>query len=265
MKRSGLVWAVLIALVVAVGCSRTEEPASKTGTEPETKPQTEAERLLGWVDRLKVGAPAGHANLVVFPVFARTPEIGEEYLTLDEGIKGKLIRITEVGHRETPEEMQMTVTEIEAKRAKAGQSAQDEPEGRVNTLLVHNHSDKPLFILAGQTLWGGKQDRLCPEDMVVAPHTSNVEVKVFCVEHGRWHVDSDEAATFELSSVAVDKVRKSALKEKDQSMVWTRVAEVRSSASSGGLFADDEDSGTDAYLEAADNPKMKATMKPTTK
>ena len=57
--------------------------------------------------------------------------------------------------------------------------------GRVNFLLVENLSNKPLLILNGEIFDGAKQDRVANETVLV-PADSSLEIKVSCVEQGRW-------------------------------------------------------------------------------
>ena len=56
---------------------------------------------------------------------------------------------------------------------------------RVNSLLVENLSNKPLLILNGEIFDGAKQDRVANETVLV-PANSSLEIKVSCVEQGRW-------------------------------------------------------------------------------
>jgi hypothetical protein len=56
---------------------------------------------------------------------------------------------------------------------------------RVNSLLVENLSDKPLLILNGELFDGAKQDRVANESVLI-PNNSSIEIKVSCVEKGRW-------------------------------------------------------------------------------
>ena len=56
---------------------------------------------------------------------------------------------------------------------------------RVNSLLVENLSNKTLLILNGEIFDGAKQDRVVNETVLV-PGNSSIEIKVSCVEQGRW-------------------------------------------------------------------------------
>ena len=56
----------------------------------------------------------------------------------------------------------------------------------VNELLVINTSGKPLYLMPGEVIIGGQQDRTIGEETVIASTGQPVPLKVFCVEHGRW-------------------------------------------------------------------------------
>lgn len=55
----------------------------------------------------------------------------------------------------------------------------------VNLLEVANESDRPLYLMSGELLLGGQQDRIVAVDTIVPPK-SRLQVRVFCVEPGRW-------------------------------------------------------------------------------
>tara|TARA_B100001564_G_C20565714_1_gene635920 strand:- start:144 stop:1100 length:957 start_codon:yes stop_codon:yes gene_type:complete len=56
---------------------------------------------------------------------------------------------------------------------------------RVNSILVENLSNKSLLILNGEIFDGAKQDRVSNETILVSSKSS-LEIKVSCVERGRW-------------------------------------------------------------------------------
>lgn len=98
----------------------------------------------------------------------------------------------------------------------------------VNRLYIENTSDDTVFIMAGEVVKGGKQDRVIAADMVIPPHSEPIDLSVFCVEHGRWtYGEADAADGFTgHASVANTSVRKAAVTAKDQSEVWKQVAVV---------------------------------------
>lgn len=56
----------------------------------------------------------------------------------------------------------------------------------VNRLVVVNRSKKPLYLMPGEILLGGDQDRVVGQELVVQPGGKPTQIDVFCVEHGRW-------------------------------------------------------------------------------
>jgi hypothetical protein len=57
---------------------------------------------------------------------------------------------------------------------------------RVNTLTIENFSDQPIFLMSGEVITGGMQDRVIARDMIIEPRSGMVNIPVFCVEEGRW-------------------------------------------------------------------------------
>ena len=67
-------------------------------------------------------------------------------------------------------------------------------EGNVNGLTFINKADHPVFVMAGEVIIGGKQDRIIGRNTVIPANTTQ-EVPVFCVEHGRWDGKTKEFTT----------------------------------------------------------------------
>ena len=63
----------------------------------------------------------------------------------------------------------------------------------VNQLVLINRGKRPLVLLAGELISGGKQDRIIAKDRIVAPGADPLPLDVFCVEHGRWSSGSQFA------------------------------------------------------------------------
>ena len=97
----------------------------------------------------------------------------------------------------------------------------------VNTLVLVNHSKRPLLLLAGEIVTGGKQDRIIAKDRIVPADADPIDLSVFCIEPGRW---TGEFATFGASAKSAAKsfmvqpeVRERAMAEQDQQQVWNSV------------------------------------------
>jgi len=91
----------------------------------------------------------------------------------------------------------------------------------VNNLTLNNSSGKPLFVLAGEVIVGGKQDRIIGANTIIPPKTM-LSVPVYCVEHGRWDNTSRVFST--ANALAHGRLRGKASFEA-QGEVWKEVAE----------------------------------------
>jgi len=93
---------------------------------------------------------------------------------------------------------------------------------QVNTLVLVNNSKRPLILLAGEIVTGGKQDRVIGKDRLVPAESDPVDLSVFCVEPGRWTGTSEKFNAF-AAPMAQPAVRSKAMADKDQSKVWAEV------------------------------------------
>jgi hypothetical protein len=152
-----------------------------------------------------------YENLTVFPVVAKSGADTSGYITLDEGLTSGQVVITESGY------------EIMRRSRDARTQTWPPPERRgpsVNRLALINRSAKPLVLLAGELVSGGKQDRVIAKDRIVPPNSEPLPLDVFCVEHGRWSAGS----AFAESKIMVHpSVREQAALAQNQSQVWDAV------------------------------------------
>ncbi len=158
----------------------------------------------------QVGKPIEHGHLTIFPVTAESQVEGVKYLTLDEGLESGTVKVGEMGTL-APRMMRTPSPPQEA--------------ARVNELALVNNSDRPLLLVAGEVVSGGKQDRVVARDRIVPAHSAPVPLGVFCVEPGRWRGLSMEFASAKL--MAHPQLRKEAMVAQDQSKVWEEVATSR--------------------------------------
>lgn len=125
----------------------------------------------------------------------------------------------------------------------------------VNTLVIENKSDIPIFVPAGTVVRGGKQDRQIGQDFVVdAKQTTPVDA--FCVERGRWTLEREGKETggrfVAVSSLANAKVRAAGQYKKDQSEVWDNVAQVNKAHS--------KSAASDTLLATLEAPDVEAAI-----
>jgi hypothetical protein len=97
----------------------------------------------------------------------------------------------------------------------------------VNTLVLVNNSKRPLLLLAGEIVTGGKQDRIVAKDRIVPANADPIDLGVFCIEPGRW---TESSSTFGAagksaanSFMVQPEVRERAMVDQDQQQVWDSV------------------------------------------
>src|SRR5215471_3533062 len=140
----------------------------------------------------KVLPPITRGNLSLFPIIGG-PEFNTAHLlTLDEGLRSGAVIVTEAGS------LQGLVRPGTRYRQYSG--------AEVNKLVLVNNSDRPLLLLAGEVVTGGKQDRVIGVDRIVPPKSDPVDLSVFCVEPGSCSASSENFASMS-SAMAQPSVR----------------------------------------------------------
>ncbi len=99
---------------------------------------------------------------------------------------------------------------------------QESDGGTVPALLVKNTGAKPVLLVAGDVVKGGKQDRVITSDVVVQPGQT-MDVAVNCVEHGRWSAGKT-GHSFGYGGRGEGSLKKVVQVAKDQSATWSEVA-----------------------------------------
>lgn len=138
------------------------------------------------------------------------------------------------------------VQQVQQRRIGGGGSAS------VNNLFIENTSKDTLYLMAGEIVQGGKQDRVIAKDMVIPPNSGKINLSVFCVEKGRWsYKKSKDKDKFDgyygVSSLALRKVVDTRQK---QGEVWKEV----SRSNKKNMVK----SGTSAYTQQKKNIKFKS-------
>ncbi len=91
----------------------------------------------------------------------------------------------------------------------------------VNTLEFTNNSDQPIYLMSGEIIAGGRQDRVMAEDRIIPPNGRRVRVPVYCVEEGRWGNRKKFTYYHEASMHLRQKIDRS----RNQSSVWKEIEE----------------------------------------
>lgn len=166
----------------------------------------------------RVLAPIESGNLILFPVVRGDGKSTMEtpFITLDEGLKSGEVEVTEAGRARGL-----------VRRRGGGEAPNSYRGDEVNTLVLVNHSKRPLLLLAGEVVTGGKQDRIVAKDRIVQANGDPIDLSVFCIEPGRW---TESSAVFGASNkssaqsfMVQPEVRERAMVDQDQQQVWDSV------------------------------------------
>lgn len=177
---------------LAVALALAALPVAALADKPKNPPKNPPPASTKLDDKTALLAPVTHDNLTIFPVITTAAKIPTtDYLVLDEGMKSKLVQIVEKGDG-----------------------------GTVNELTIRNRSERPLFLMAGEVVIGGKQDRIIGKNTIVAAKASE-SIPVFCVEHGRW---SGRKAEFQSAGALAHTALRKKANFADQGEVWNEVS-----------------------------------------
>src|SRR5579862_8853751 len=154
--------------------------------------------------------PVTYENISIFPVVSSSNLDTREFLTLDEGLSTGEVIVSEQGSDGM----------VRNRDGRAVIIPQYSTGASVNQLVLINRSKRPLLLLAGELVSGGKQDRIIGKDRVVPVGAEPLPLDVFCVEHGRW---SAGASFNEAKTIVHPSVREQAAVAGDQSRVWNAV------------------------------------------
>jgi hypothetical protein len=149
-----------------------------------------------------LGEPQVHKNLAIVPVNAMkvkkdakrgAKREGLDYIVLNEGIQQGKVHIQETGS--------------------------------VNQLWISNNSDKDVFVMKGEYVVGGKQNRMITVNGLIAANTGRMYIPVHCVQHHRW----DDPKVFGLGNFAASaNLRSSVMKSESgqggQQRTWGYVS-----------------------------------------
>jgi len=185
--------------------------------------------------------PVTKGNLSIFPIIGGAEENTAQFLTLDDGVRSGMVVVAEAGS------LQGLV-----------RPASDRPRAtgaEVNRLMLVNNSDRPLLLLAGEVVTGGKQDRVIGIDSIVPPHSRPMDLSVFCVEHGRWVASSEHFGTMK-SQMAQPSVRMPAMATRDQLRVWDTVSSAVGAMAVAAPQASASLHASTSYAKAMENPEV---------
>ena len=167
----------------------------------------------GGSNTLRLIEPIQYENLIIFPVVSGHSADTAGFATLDDALAAGDAVVSEGG------------TNVIRRTRDGGPvtSPQQIPQQRgasVNQLVLINRGSRPLVLLAGEMVSGGKQDRIIAKDRIVPPGAEPIPLDVFCVEQSRW----SSGAQFSAGNIMVHpSVREKAAVDKQQEKVWAAV------------------------------------------
>jgi hypothetical protein len=153
--------------------------------------------------------PVTYENISVFPVVSPYNQDTSLFLTLEEGLLSGEVIVSEQGE-----------VGLIRNRDPRYLGPPQRVGASVNQLVLINRSKRPLLLLAGELVSGGKQDRVIGKDRIVPVGAAPLPLDVFCVEHGRWTGSSQFAAA---NTIVHPSVRESAAVDQAQTKVWESV------------------------------------------
>ncbi len=200
----GLTWLAMVALAIvvlgvasvrAVTLTSDEEAPTKRIVPPPPRPipppplPNPVSRLISRIDVL---APHYYRGLTVFPLRLRVVEDHTNYVTLDEALRRRWLELVEKRTAVVPE------------------------------IFASNISRRPIFLMAGEILAGGKQNRTLRYDTLLLPGASYVPVPVYCVEQRRW---TGKSKLFRSqSALAGQAMRQRIASGEGQAQIWEQAA-----------------------------------------
>jgi len=154
--------------------------------------------------------PITYENISIFPVVSATTQDTGAFITLDDGLASGDVVVREQGGDGM----------ARSRDAQPVASSEYSTGASVNQLVLENRGKRPVLLLAGELVSGGKQDRIIAKDRLVAPGAEPLPLNVFCVEHGRWSAGSQFSAA---KTMVHPSVREQAAVAQSQMQVWESV------------------------------------------
>lgn len=162
--------------------------------------------LLDALGCVELGEGTSYQGMTVFPAFTTGEKIPQlTYRTLAEAIAEGWVEVAE------------------------------KPTATVPELVLRNHGTTMVFVLDGEEIVGGRQNRIVNASFLVGAGTE-VDLPVSCVEQGRWH---DTSSRFSAGEVTFQRLRREKEQQvrmslhhygrpvADQAEVWNSVAELQ--------------------------------------
>ncbi len=192
---------------------------------PTQAPLARPNAVHGNTAELQFGKPIHFHNISLIPVTTNRKGPFQRYTLFEQGVRSKTFDVREL----------------------KGNSG----DAQVNEVEVRNRGKHPVYLLGGEMILGGKQDRIIGQDTVIAPTRRWSKVSVFCIEQGRWQ---GQEMKFRSGGAMADfSIQKAALKG-SQSDVWNEVSKKN--------VRHGTQSNTQTYRRTIQNEKLRKQIRP---
>ena len=147
-----------------------------------------------YIEKLDVGELIYYENMTIAPVYSRRVKDYTHYTTLEEALRKDWLDITELDR------------------------------GQVPNVRVSNRSNRHIFLMGGEIISGGKQDRIISRDVLLGPRSRNVIIPVYCTEEGRWQNQSKKF--YSKNNLGTSRLRSAAQYADSgaQHSIWSEIA-----------------------------------------
>lgn len=183
--RSKTMWTGMFCLAVAAGA------AGQVSRVPQT--DNILTRYLDWAD---IHPPVQVGRLTVFPItLSRSVSQLGDVLTMQQALDRDLLAIEELS-----------------------------PPEVARARFINRSRDKMIFLMAGELITGGKQNRTLQGDALLGPDSTTV-LPLYCIQKGRWTGGDHFKGA---SAVAPQAVRERAAQSAGQDAIWDEIARANS-------------------------------------
>jgi hypothetical protein len=227
IKRTKVIWILCsVMLTLAIGALAREGDPEQVLSDMVWTPvstcacgsKTGGDGARGTEESWRLAKPITYENLTIFPIIAAQDADTSGFETLDEALASGDAIVSEQGSS--------------MRRTRDGSEQRFYSGPQVNQLVLVNRGKRPLLLLAGEVVSGGKQDRIIGKDRIVPIGAPPLPLDVFCVEHGRWTSGTDKFAA--AKTMVHPSVREKAAVDQDQGQVWAAVSGQNAQASRVG-------------------------------
>jgi hypothetical protein len=178
--------------------------------------------LRAMIGSLVLGKPLNFENLTIIPISTLSNSAAIPVATLDEALKRGWLRIREID------------------------------DGEVPRLALDNRGGRMIFLMGGEIITGGKQDRLIGVDALIRSNGRGIEIPVYCVEAGRWTETTSQFSTKQNLGTWALRSNAQASAPAAQEDIWGEVEKMQDRAGAR--------SATGAYQDIYEDRKLNARL-----